>query len=51
MNAFVHPTRGWHGVTQTPAGLRLTQDLRRDLGLTSPARANQEVTKSPAAAA
>jgi putative transposase len=24
-------SRGWRGVTQTPAGLRLLQDLRRQL--------------------
>jgi transposase-like protein len=43
--------RGWRGVTQTPAGLRLLQDLRRDLRLTSPAPANQEVTDPPVTAA
>jgi putative transposase len=44
-------SRGRRGVTQTPAGLRLLQDLRRDLRLTSPSRANQEVTNPPATAA
>jgi putative transposase len=43
--------RGWRGVTQTPAGLRLLQDLRRDLRLTPPAPANQEVTDPPVTAA
>jgi putative transposase len=42
-------SRGWRGVTQTPAGLRLLQDLRRDL--LDPPRAKEVVDEavSPAA--
>jgi putative transposase len=44
-------SRGWRGVTQTPAGVRLLQDLRRDLHLAPPSRRDQEVTDPPVTAA
>jgi transposase-like protein len=44
-------SRGWRGVTQTPAGVRLLQDLRRDLHLNPPSRLDQEVTDLPVTAA
>jgi putative transposase len=37
-------SRGWRGVTQTPAGVRLLQDLRRDLRLPSHRQPDKEVT-------
>jgi len=41
--------RGWRGLTQTPAGLRLLQDLRRDL--LGPPKAKEVIAEavSPAA--
>jgi putative transposase len=42
-------SRGWRGLTQTPAGLRLLQDLRRDL--LAPPKAKEVIDEavSPAA--
>jgi transposase-like protein len=42
-------SRGWRGLTQTPAGLRLLQDLRRDL--LGPPKAKEVIDEavSPAA--
>jgi putative transposase len=44
-------SRGWRGVTQTPTGIRLLQDLRHDLRLNPPSRLDQEVTDPPVTAA
>jgi putative transposase len=44
-------SRGWRGVTQTPAGVRLLQDLRRDLRLSPHRQPDKEVTHSPVTAA
>jgi putative transposase len=40
-------SRGWRGVTQTPAGLRLLQDLRRQL-LEPPTTDNEEAVQAAA---
>ena len=44
-------SRGWRGVTQTPAGVRLLQDLRRDLRLPPHRQPDKEVTHSTDTAA
>jgi putative transposase len=44
-------SRGWRGVTQTPAGVRLLQDLRRDLRLSPHRHPDKEVTHPPVTAA
>jgi putative transposase len=44
-------SRGWRGVTQTPAGVRLLQDLRRDLRLPPHRQPDKEVTRPPVTAA
>jgi putative transposase len=44
-------SRGWRGVTQTPAGVRLLQDLRRDLRLPPHRQPDKEVTHPPVATA
>jgi putative transposase len=44
-------SRGWRGVTQTPAGIRLLQDLRRDLRLPPHRQPDKEVTHPPITAA
>ncbi len=40
--------RGWRGVTQTPAGLRLLQDLRRELLDPPTAGEDREVVQTAA---
>jgi len=40
-------SRGWRGVTQTPAGLRLLQDLRRQL-IDPPSSEEKEVVQAAA---
>jgi putative transposase len=45
-------SRGWRGVTQTPAGVRLLQDLRRDLRLPPHRQPDKkEVARPPVTAA
>jgi putative transposase len=44
-------SRGWRGVTQTPAGVRLLQDLRRDLRLPPHRQPDKEVIHPPVTAA
>jgi putative transposase len=44
-------SRGWRGVTQTPAGVRLLHDLRRDLRLPPHRQPDKEVTHPPVTAA
>jgi putative transposase len=44
-------SRGWRGVTQTPAGVRFLQDLRHGLYLNPPSRPDQEVIDPPVTAA
>jgi transposase-like protein len=41
-------SRGWRGVTQTPAGLRLLQDLRRQLLAPPTAGEGKEVVEAAA---